>query len=37
MIENNNKDCKETLKKYNFRKPKREADTNKQVGLIFNF
>jgi hypothetical protein len=34
MIRKNNKDCKKTLRKYYFKKPKREASTNEQVGLI---
>jgi hypothetical protein len=30
----NDKDCKETLKRYNFRKPKKEASTSEQVSPI---
>jgi hypothetical protein len=34
-IRKNKRDCKETLKRYSFRKPKREASPSEQVGLIF--
>jgi hypothetical protein len=35
VIKKNNRDCKETLKKYNFKKLRREACTSQQVGSIF--
>jgi hypothetical protein len=34
MIRKNNKDCKETLKKYSFKKCRREVNTSEQLGLI---
>jgi hypothetical protein len=34
VIRKNNKDCKETLRRYNFKKPKRVAGTSEQVGPI---
>jgi len=34
QLEKNEKDCKETLKKYNFKKPRREACPSEQVGPI---
>ncbi len=34
MIRKNNKDYKETLREYSFRKPRREAGMNEQVGPI---
>ncbi len=34
VIRKNDKDCKETLKRHSFRKPKRKASTSEQVGLI---
>jgi hypothetical protein len=39
MIRKNNRNCKETLTKFNLRKPRREASTSEQVGpiLISNF
>jgi hypothetical protein len=37
VIKKNNRDCKETLKKYNFKKLRREACTSEQVGSIFIF
>jgi hypothetical protein len=33
----NKRNYKENLKKYNLKKPKREASTNEHVGLIFIF
>jgi hypothetical protein len=33
-IRNNNKDCKETLRKFNLRKPRREAGMSEHVGLV---
>jgi hypothetical protein len=36
-IRKNDRDCKETLRRYNFRKPKKEEGTSEQVGLIFIF
>jgi hypothetical protein len=36
-IRKNDRDCKETLWRYSFRKPKREASTSEQVGLISVF
>jgi hypothetical protein len=37
MIRKNNKDCKETLSKFNLRKPRRETRMSEQVGLILIF
>jgi len=37
MIKKNNIDCKETLRKYNFKKLRREACISEQVGPIFIF
>ncbi len=37
MIRKNNRDCKETLKKYNFKKLRRKVGTSEQVGPIFIF
>jgi hypothetical protein len=37
VIRKNDKDCKETLKRYNFRKPKREASISEQAGPISIF
>ncbi len=34
VIRKNNRDCKETLKRYNFKKHRREASTSDQVGPI---
>jgi hypothetical protein len=34
-IKKNERDYKETLRKYSFRKPKRQAGPNEQVSLIF--
>jgi hypothetical protein len=31
-IRKNDKDCKETLRRYNFRKPRREVGTSEQIG-----
>ncbi len=36
-IRKNERDCKQTLKSYNFRKPKRKASPNEQVGPIYIF
>jgi len=36
-IGKNNKNCKETFRKYNFRKPIIETCASEQVGLIFIF
>jgi hypothetical protein len=36
-IKKNDRDCKETLKRDNFRKPKKEANTSEQVGSISIF
>ncbi len=36
-IRKNEKDYKETLRSYNFRKPKRKADSSEQVNLISIF
>jgi hypothetical protein len=33
----NDKNYKKTLRKYNFKKLRKEASTNEQVGLIFIF
>ncbi len=35
VTKKNNKDCKETFKKYSFKKLRREACTSEQVGPIF--
>jgi hypothetical protein len=34
VIRKNKKKCKETLRRYNFRKPQRQASPSEQVGLI---
>jgi hypothetical protein len=34
-IKKNNKNCKEIVRKYNFKKPKKEIGTSEQVGPIF--
>jgi predicted RNA methylase len=34
-IRKNEKNCKETLRKYSFREPKRQAGPNEQVSPIF--
>ncbi len=36
-IRKNERDCKETLRRYNFRKPKKEAGPSEQVGPISIF
>jgi hypothetical protein len=35
-IRKNNRDCKETLKKYNLGKPRKKACTSEWVGLILS-
>ncbi len=37
IVRKNNRDYKETLRRYNFRKPKKEANTSEQVGSISIF
>jgi hypothetical protein len=37
VIRKNNKDCKKTLRKYNFKKLRRKASTSEHVGPIFIF
>jgi hypothetical protein len=34
-IRKNKKDCKETLRKYSFRKSRKDTSANEQVGPIF--
>jgi hypothetical protein len=36
-IRKNNRDCKKTLRKHNFKKHRREVNTSEQVGLILIF
>jgi len=36
-IKTNNKDCKKTLRRYNFKKRRKEVGTNEQVGSISIF
>ncbi len=35
QLEKNERYCKETLRRYNFRKPRRQASSSEQVGPIF--
>jgi hypothetical protein len=34
-IRKNERDCKETLRRYNFKKPRREVGPSEQIGLIY--